>query len=231
MTINICALTRAEWESMLATFSVRLITPPTFADEPITLEEAWHHLRIDTFLNSDSPPATVSGDDLWLETIGIPAARNWAEGYVGKSLVTQTLELVGTAFPSDYFELPFGPVQSVTSVIYVDEDGIEQTMDAADYDLNTDVSPSRVQLAYDVDAWPTARDAYNSVRVRYVAGYTPVGDSPSFGNITPSLKIGILLMLGHLYENRETTQASAVTEIPMGARVFLDKDRVRIGFA
>lgn len=231
MTINLCALTWSEWESTLATYNVRVITPGVFADEPITLEEAWHHLRIDTFPNTDSPPVTVSGDDVWLETIGIPAARNWAEGYVGRSLVTQTLELVGTAFPSDYFELPFGPVQSVTSVIYDDEDDIEQTMDPADYVLNTDVSPPRVQLAYGVDAWPTARDAYNSVRVRYVAGYTPAGDSPATYNITPSLKIGVLLMLGHLYENRETTQAATLIEIPLGARVFLDKDRVRIGFA
>jgi uncharacterized phiE125 gp8 family phage protein len=231
MTINYCALTCAEWEALLATYNVRVITAPVFADEPITIEDAWHHLRIDTFLNEDSPPVTVSGDDFWLENIGIPAARNWAEGYVGKSLVTQTLELVGTAFPSSYFELPFGPVQSVESIVYVDVDDVEQTMDPADYVLNSDVWPARVQLAYGVDAWPTARDSWNSVRVRYVSGYTPPGYSPTGFVITPALKIGILLMLGNLYENREDANTFHVERIPDGARSFLDKDRIRRGWA
>jgi len=231
MTIDLCALTTAEWEAMLAAFSVRVITAPVFADEPVSLEDAWHHLRIDTYANDDSPPAIVSDDDTWLETIGIPAARNWAEGYVGKSLVTQTLELAGTAFPTAYFQLPFGPVQNIESVIYVDEDGAEQTIDPANYVLNTDVWPARCQLAYGVDEWPVARDSFNSVRVRYVTGYTAAGDSPAGFVITPSLRIGILLMLGHLYENRETTSPNDLSEIPLGARVFLDKDRKRIGFA
>jgi len=229
--MTLCDLTCAEWTALLATYSVRVVTSPAFADEPITIEDAWHHLRIDTFPNDDSPPVTVSGDDYWLENIGIPAARNWAEGYVGKSLVTQTLELAGTSFPSTYFELPFGPVQSVASIIYVDADDVEQTVDAADYVLNSDVWPARVQLAYGVEAWPTARGTYNDVRVRYVTGYTPPNDSPAGFVISPSLKIGILLMLGHLYENRETTLATTLSEIPLGARSFLDKDRVRRGWA
>jgi uncharacterized phiE125 gp8 family phage protein len=230
-TINLCALTCAQWDALLTTYNVRVITAPLFADEPITLEEAWHHLRIDTFSDGNSPPETVSGDDVWLEQIGIPAARNWAEGYVGKSLVTQTLELVGNAFPSTYFELPFGPVQNIDSIIYIDADDVEQTMDPADYVLNSDVWPARCQLEFGVDAWPTARDSWNSVRVRYVAGYTPANDSPAGFVISPALKIGILLMLGHLYENREDSTSFHVEQIPNGARTFLDKDRVRRGWA
>jgi uncharacterized phiE125 gp8 family phage protein len=229
--MTLCDLTLAEWNALLASYSVRVITAPAFVDEPITIEDAWHHLRIDTFPNDDSPPVTVSGDDYWLENIGIPAARNWAEGYVGKALATQTLELVGTSFPSSYFELPFGPVQSVESIIYIDADDVEQTMASADYVLNSDTWPARVQLAYGVEAWPTARGRYNDVRVRYVTGYTPPNDSPAGFVIAPTIKIGILLMLGHLYENRETTQATALNEIPLGARTFLDKDRVRRGWA
>ena len=183
--MNLCDLTCSAWAQLLATYDVRVITPPAFADEPITLEDAWNHLRIDTFPNDDSPPVTVSGDDAWLEQIGIPAARSWAEGYVGKSLVTQTLELAGQTFPATYFELPFGPVQNVESVVYVDADGMEQTMPDTDYVLNSDKSPARVQLAYGVTAWPVARDSFNSVRVRYVAGFTPPNDSPTGFVLTP----------------------------------------------
>lgn len=229
--MNICALTCAQWEALLATYSVRIITPPVFEDEPITLEDAWHHLRIDTFADDSSPPEIVSGDDAWLTDIGIPAARAWAETYQGKSLVTQTLELVGREFPAAYFELPAGPVQEIVSVTYIDVDDVEQTMDAADYELNPDVWPNRLQLAFEVTAWPTARDSLASVKVRYVTGYTAIGNSPASANIPAATRIGILLILGHLYENREDSTALNLALIPNGARSFLDQDRLRRGFA
>lgn len=235
MTINICSLTCAQWEALLNTYSVRLIAPAMFDELPITLEDAYHHLRIDTFTSDDSPPdsppAIVSGDDYWLENIGIPAAVQWAEEYMGKALASQTLELVGTTFPAEYFEFQIGPVQEVLSVVYFDEDDVEQTMDPLEYQLNTDTVPARLQLAYGVDAWPTARNSFESVRVRYVAGYTPTGNSPTSGNITNNARIGILLILGHLYENREDTTALNLMQIPTGARSFLDWGRVRRGFA
>jgi hypothetical protein len=258
-----CALTRAYWDECLTRYRTRVVTQPIFEEEPITLAEARYHLRVDTF-EEGSPPETVSDDDPWLQNIGIPAARQWAEGYLGEALATQTLEMVGNAFPSEYFELAIGPVQSIESVKYDDgeiaqeayqaaydaeflisgdEDladaagdaayaaALEQTMDPADYQLNPYVWPNRLQLAYGVSAWPTARDSLASVRIRYVSGYTQPGDSPEGFVITPRRKIGLLLMLGHLYENREDTSTFNVSMIPNHARVFLDLDRKRPQFA
>lgn len=110
------------------------------AVEPITLEEARQHLRVDTYLqdvpDSGSPPEqiTVSDDDAWIEA-ALPAAREYCEQYLGRALAPRTMEYVGNAFPTvavstppgAAFTLPFGPVQSIVSVNYDDQ----PTADAA----------------------------------------------------------------------------------------------------
>lgn len=222
MIYDCCELT-AEYRDRAMTTAVKIVVPSDPTEEPITLEEAWRHLRIDTY---GSPLA--SDDDPWLEDIGIPAARQWAEGYTGLSLAPQTLELVADAFPSGYFELPFGPVQYVESITYTDTDDVEQTF--TDFELNSYLVPARLSPAFGF-TWPTARDSTNSVRVRYVAGYSLPGYSPAGFVLTSRLKIGLLLMLGHLYENREDTTALRLELIPNGAKLFLDYDRTRRGFA
>ena len=222
MIYDCCALAAAYLNSVMPT-AVRIAVESDPADEPITLEEAWQHLRIDTY---GSPLA--SDDDSWLQNIGIPAARMWAEGYTGLSLAPQTLELVADAFPSDYFELPFGPVQYIESISYTDADDVEQTF--TDYELNSYLVPARLSPAYGF-TWPTARDSTNSVRIRYVSGYSLPTYSPAGFVLTSRLKIGLLLMLGHLYENREDTTALRLELIPNGAKLFLDYDRIRRGFA
>jgi uncharacterized phiE125 gp8 family phage protein len=202
---------------------MKVVVPVDPADEPITLEEARHHLRVDTY----GSPAT-SDDDDWLTDIGIPAARMWAEGYTGLSLAPQTIEIVARQFPAEYFELPFGPVQAIVSVEYTDALGVPQPF--TDYELDGYRMPAVLQPAYGF-TWPTALDWTNSVRVRYQAGYSLPSHSPAGFVLTSRLKIGILLMLGHLYENREDTSTLNLSLIPNGARTFLDFDRTRRGFA
>ena len=225
-----CSCTSDYWDSVIASYKTRVVTAATFADMPITLEDAYHHCRIDTYSEDSPPDELISADDYWLENIGIPAAVAWASGYVGFAYATQTLEMMGESFPT-YFELTVGPVQSIESVMYIDEDGDEQTMDAADYVLNSWEWPNRLQLAPGVDSWPLITSGYNAVKIRYVAGYTPPGDSPEGFVLDPRGKIGILLMLAHLYENREDVTDVNVFMIPNGARVFLDQVRKRSGFA
>lgn len=221
--LDCCALT-AEYRDRLRT-SLRVITPTDPDDEPITLEEAWRHLRIDAY---GSPLA--SDDDDWLLNIGIPAARQWAEGYTGLALAPQTLELVADTFPEDYFELAGGPVQSVQSIDYIDDASSPQPQVFTDYQLNIYADPPRLSPATGF-TWPVGNGAENSVRVRYVVGYSRAGYSPLGYVLPPRLKIGLLLLLGHLYENREDTSTLNLNLIPNGARSFLDFDRLRRGFA
>lgn len=215
--MNCCDLANVRLRAIESTYSVRQVEAVSFVNEPITLLEAWHHLRIDTY---DSPPA--SADDFWLENIGIPGARAWAEYYCAIAIAPQTLEYAGNGFPAT-LELPIGPARGVVSIVYVDADGVTQTLDPAEYVFNPygrTIKP--------VTAWPSVSDQDRSVIVTYEAGYTD--DSPALP-LLPNLRIGMLLLLGHLFENREDTSAASLTTIPTGARTFLDWHRERFGFA
>lgn len=222
--MNCCELLTAQLAAVLRSVGVRVAEYPTIDVEPVTLEEAWAHLRIDAFPNDDSPPALESDDDFWLTNIGIPGARAWAEGYLGLTVAPATLEWSANGFP-DTIELPFGPVREIVSVTYADEDDVDQTADPLTYVFNPYATPATLKP---VDDWPAAYDKDRSVRVQYVAGYSD--DSPATP-MPPDVKIGILLMLGHLYENRESNTSATISAIPDGARTFLDNQRVRFGFA
>lgn len=211
---------------LIKPYGMRTIGAP--AGEPISLADAWAHLKIDTF---GSPPA--SDDDAWLTTTGIPGARDWCEQYIGGSIAPQTIELAAQGFPIGFVPLPFGPVLSMVSVIYTDADGIDQTMTGADYALDPYERRAKLRLAYGA-TWPTARASTNSVRIRYVAGFSLADDSPQINPLPAGIRAAILLILGHLYENRENTIAEeriTIQEVPMGAASLLEKYRLRLSMA
>lgn len=210
-------------------YGVRVVEEP--AVEPISIEEARSHLRIHAFGSPDEHP-----DDGQIMNVYLPAAREWCEAYSGQLLAEQTVEMQMLAFPSrTSFYLPIGPVHSITSVVYLDADGAETTMtETTEYLTRIYNGRAAVYLPDDV-LWPTtlsyssAWRAEPTVFVRYVAGYTTL--SPDEFPLPRSARAAILLVLGHLYENREQTADKKFEEIPLGARALLDKDRVRMGFA
>jgi uncharacterized phiE125 gp8 family phage protein len=184
----------------------------------ISLEEARAHLRVDTF---GTPPE--SDDDFWLENIGIPAACAYAEGYMEQSYSPRTMELASNKFPAfPFIVLPYGPAQSVESILYDDVDGLEQTLVDTVYELDPFSNPSRIILQAG-QSWPVAQAATNSVRIRYVAGYDLPGTTP-LGFVLPrTVKMAILMFLGHLYENREAVNVGGVvTSMPLGVHALLD---------
>lgn len=185
-----------------------VVTPP--ADEPVSLAEARKHCRID-----------VADDDGLLSGI-ILAARQWAETYLRRALCTQTLDYTLDCWPSTII-LPRPPHQSVTSISYVDGAGATQVLASSEYqvDLSSDSLAARIRPAYQ-KTWPTTRlDTFNPITVRYVAGY---GGNPS--NVPDAIRSAILLLIGHLYENRETVIIGTISsDIPFGARTLMDPYR------
>jgi uncharacterized phiE125 gp8 family phage protein len=208
-------------------YGFRVVAEPTV--EPVGIEEARSHLRIETFGSPAAHP-----DDEIIESLYIPAAREWCEFYSGQLLATQTVELALDAFPgrASRFYLPIGPVQSVSSVTYLDAAGVEQTM-VLDTDYSVRAYNGRASIYLpDGVAWPTPmtyRYGERAVFVRYVAGYQ--SESPVTFPVPRSARAAILLVLGHLYENRENSADRKFEEIPLGAAALLDRDRVRLGFA
>jgi uncharacterized phiE125 gp8 family phage protein len=195
---------------------------PTY--EPVSLEEARLQCKIDAF---GSPPSHP--DDLLLELF-ISAAREWAEQYTGLALGGRTLEMALTAFPAE-ITFPYGPVIGIAYITYLDKDGLELVVPAADYQLDTFSTPARVILAPDA-TWPDdVGTQTNGIRVFYAVGYSAPGESPQDNPMPRSIKVALLLTIGHLYKNREASSQAALTTIPMGATCFLDTVKIRRGFA
>lgn len=144
-------------------WSLTVTVPPR--SDPVDLNDAKAQLKLDESVTAD--------DDLI--TRYIRAAVRRAERFTGRSLITQTLEMVLDTFPAA-IDLPRPPIRSISSITYVDGDGATQTLAADQYVLDDNV----IRPAFNV-TWPTPRNQDRAVTVTYVAGYstafTVVGDT------------------------------------------------------
>lgn len=181
--------------------------------EPVSLAEAQLHLRLDT---EGSPPSHP--DDTLVQTL-ISASRENAEQYTGVT-IAQASYKIESFVDKDHIKLQTFPVTSIESVSYVDEDGLTEIVDASLYEINNFYRPSRLYLkgtAFRVE-----------LTVRFTAGYTD-GQSPNTFPGPAGVKAAILLMLGNLYENRETVSSMQSYERPQSAIYLLTPHRVNMG--
>jgi uncharacterized phiE125 gp8 family phage protein len=199
-------------------------------EEPISVEEARQHLEAQPYGDSGLDGA----DDAMIEGF-IAAAREYCENYTGLSFAPVTLEAAFDNYPTCVasgmplaIELPFGPVREVLSVTHGDGS------DDANVDgwvLDRYSSPARLTPLANAQLWPTLEGATNLVKVQYTAGYGDI-DSDGFGEPLPgSAKTALLLMVGHLYRNREATTDSAMATLPLGVQSMLRPYRARLGMA
>ncbi|AZO77490.1 MULTISPECIES: head-tail connector protein [unclassified Bosea (in: a-proteobacteria)] len=180
---------------------VVVVTPPL---RIVALAAAKAHLRVDddaedTLIEafSDAAQAHIDGPDGWL----------------GRSLGKQTLELRRCGFPT-WIELPFAPVVSVASVKYIDQDGAEQTLDPAAYAVHGDI----VARAHGV-SWPSVRTELESVRIRYDAGYPDTEGAEPKSTVPAPVVSAIKLMIGDLFENRTSVAPGERPKIDMSTTV------------
>lgn len=164
---------------------VKLITAP--AREPLTLAEAKLHLRQDS-----------SDDDEYIQAL-IVTARQHVEGCTRRKLLTQTWDYFLPAWPYfDAFKVPFGNLQSATSLKWKDEDGTETTLtENTDYLVETNGEGiGRIVLPYN-ESWPTGTlYPSNPITLRFVCGWTSPVSIPS--PILSAMK----LLMAKLYESR-----------------------------
>ena len=165
-------------------------------EEPITLTEAKLHLRVDH-----------DDDDTLISSL-ITAARQYVELSTRRALVTQTHQYVLEEFPcDDEIELIRPPVQSVTSIQYVDMAGNTQTFSTDNWRFIAG-EPGQVELKLN-KFWPVAQPIGNAVTITYIAGYGAASAVPEIA------KAAIKLYLGHLYENREAVTTGAMVKVPL----------------
>lgn len=214
----------------LAQRSLRIVTPTT--GEQITLDQARQHLRLDLYGSPGSHP-----DDDLIEEVYIPAAREVCESISGRAMVPQTFELGLGAFPwcgvawnRDGISLQIGPVAGVLSFTYIDGNAATQTIDPSGFILDPYTEPGYVYPIAGA-SWPSAQNIPNAVAIRFNAGYDLPGGSPQDRPLPAKYRAAMLLMLGHLYENREDTSTLKLDTIPNGVASLLLPSSLRNGFA
>lgn len=190
--------------------SLKLITAP--ATVPVSIAEAKSHCRVD-----------ASDEDSWFAA-AIGAAVAKAEHELGRALITQTWEAVYDAFPSGGIELGRSPVQSITTLKYLDATGSEQTVSPSAYVLDA-VADQGIGwlLPAAGTAWPAAAAAVNAVRVRFVCGYADTADS-----VPAAVRQWILMHVATAHRMRESIAAGvSVAELPNRyVDALLDSERV-----
>lgn len=191
------------------------------ATEPISLETARLHLRLDT---EGSPP---SNPDDALVTALITVAREAVENFTELTVAVNDFQMKLDYFPTAEINLGTWPVNSIASVTYVDANGATQTISSADYALDTFSKPAQINLAYG-KTWPMVRNQPNAVTVTFEAGYT--GDTSPVSNEMPkALKQAMLLTITDLYENRGALGSKQNYEIPVMAQYLMAPYRINMG--
>ncbi len=166
------------------------------AVEPITLDEAKLHLRVD------------SAADNALITSKIVTARLLIEKETGRVLITTVLAMIYDEV-GESFELPYPPLQEVTKIETIDDAGTKTEVSSAIYDVDTSANvPGRVKLK-NGNSWPTHR-GFASFIVTFKAGY---GDTEL--DVPELIREAILQTIAHLYENR------SAQDMPNGAKLLV----------
>lgn len=100
------------------------------------------------------------------------AGRQQVEYDAKVRLITQTVQLKLDQFPGGpEIEIRTLPVQSVSSVQYVDENQTTQTLSSSLYNVDTSRKPPRIVLLENEDWEDTEQQWPGAVTVTFVAGY------------------------------------------------------------
>jgi len=203
----------------------RIITEPT--ELPITREQAKIHLRV---------PFTETTDDSYIDAL-IEAATQVVEQITNRKIITQTWEryfdgfpnLLGYALAIDSenmpaptgFELPYSPLQSISSIKYYNPDGNLETLPTTVYQVDLYSAVGRVFLKAN-QTWPNTEEyRLNAVEVRFVCGYGSATAVPK------AIRQAILLLVGTWYENRESVISGvSVAKVPDTIELLLQSYRV-----
>lgn len=150
-------------------------------------------------------------DDLILNYLD--AAVGYCETFTGRSIADSTWRLTTFSAPPAILLLPRPPVLSVERVSFLLPDGPEE-VDPSEYTVELDADDEPGVLHF--RAPPRAR-----VRVEYRAGYETRADMPG------AIRSALLLMVGHLYANREDVVLGVTpSQLPQGTNALLWGERV-----
>lgn len=177
--------------------------------EPITLEEA-----------KDWVEEWTDAKDAMIGRL-ISAARQACQTKTRRAIAMHERETTLDVFPSSgVILLEYPPIVSISSVIYFDSDGIEQTLAPSSYTLDNASDSTKGWLAIAPGlSWPVTYNRINALRVRYVCGYEPAA-------VPELLKTWMLTFIADMYANRESTNVGNITSTFDYVDHMLDEFRV-----
>lgn len=177
------------------------------ASEPVTLEMAKAHCRIDT----------TDEDDL-LSMVYIPAGRETVEQYTGRTLLSQPMVSVSAPMPNGRgFALPVLPASDLTRLEAIASDGTVTEVDIAQYGARV-INASTCAFVVSDKPLPDAA----GYRAAYTGGYAD-------GTVPPVLMLAMLEFVGDAYENREAQQSGAALNRNPRAVALMDPYRITFG--
>ena len=163
---------------------------------------------------------TAGLDDTLVQS-KINAAEAWIEQFTGRAFLTQARTIYFDGFCRT-LKLPVTPVQSITSITYLDATQTQQTLASNSYiatPLGSDDNPTYLYPASGT-TWPVTARVKSAVTVTLQAGYASAADVPL------PLYEAIKLLVAHWYENREASLVGITSsELPYGLIDVLNRYR------
>lgn len=211
----------------------RVIEAPVI--EPVTLDEAKDQLHIELDDHSQDDRITSL----------IKVARRLCESYTSLSFMTQQRQMKLDRFPwwrnmmpghpvdsrfiarwrrHDGIIVPYGPVQNIDEINYIDPSGVVQVLASSAY--HADIHSDLARL-FPVDSWPdTDINIPNAVTIKYTAGYDPIsGGTEEFPE---EAKQAMLMQIVSMEQNRqdEVVGGGAVAKLCWNSEKILDTIKV-----
>ncbi len=177
--------------------SLELIVPP--AEEPVSLADMKAHLRV------------AHADDDAAIAMYAKAARRAVESRGGLALLAQGYRLTLDRLGEAPILLPKAPVTSVDAVEVVSRNGTAELVDPGLYETETGPAGRLAIRA----ALPASFRRIGCIRIEFSAGWTDAASVPE------ELKLAVMMLAAHFYENREGAQAERVFATPQAVDALI----------
>ena len=192
---------------------LKVETPPS--REPLTVIETRENLRLDDDV-----------DETLVMSL-IIAARQWAENYTGRALITRTVQQWLDGFIEvdqplwegwktgpdivnfqNHIELALAPAIAITDIKYYADDDTETTWASSNYYADLIREPARIVLR-DGGNYPTNLRAANALKITYTAGY-----GATTASVPEPIRVAMLQYCAFLYEHRGDLEGNTMPQPP-----------------
>jgi uncharacterized phiE125 gp8 family phage protein len=179
------------------------------ATTPVTLAEVKDQLRVEH----------TDDDSLINRLISVAVAYTDVQGALGHAMISQKWGQWVDANPAQYVKLMLGPVIQVDAVKYYDTNGTLQTDTLSNYEIYGTEFAKTIGPKEGFN-WPVTEDRPDAIRIETTIGY-----GADTTDVPQTLRHALMMLIGHWYDNRETTMMDELSNVPYGFDMLIDMHR------